>query len=172
MANINTQPAGALELLRLNLEGEFPRDLDNSVKPFVEMSKFYFDGLGIKSSRMSQAGFNGSFSGMNMVIPAGEIWALRGTSLTVTNNDAAGIAYNVSILLQEAVGRLAVLATTPSNISMSSGHAFIIGNTWTDPILVDGGNNVIRAQLNSISGIPAAGCSFQLDVLYHLLTLR
>lgn len=169
MSNANRQPAGAIELLDLNLMGEFPRVLGGVVSPTVEMADWYLQGIGI-SVAASSATITVVGSGHAVTLPANALWAIRGVSYRGQNLDPTA-TYQMGLRWNKpaTTGTASVqLATAGASVLLNQ---FIeMGRIFERPILAVGGD-AIQVIANQISGVPAAGIVGNVWVYYHDLAL-
>ena len=171
MSNVNRTPAGALELLNLNLQGEFPRDLGSQLSPTLDMQAFYLDGIGLRSVRALSPGVTLIGDGIGVTIPNFETWAIRSVTLAALNQDAATqvscsiIAYPGRNDGPEFTIQHGISITTLTN------QIYRIGNTFPVPLLLSAGTT-IQSLVNILGGAPVNGLGMYMDVFYYPLTLR
>lgn len=165
--NANREPRGVVELLNLNLQGEFPRQVGPLVSPVLEMADWYLAGLGLTAIRAT-TNFNAPAQVLEIAVPSGETWAIRGSSFQALNLDANAI-FSSAIALVDAQGFEMVIAPGVAQTVLSAQN-YQIGQTFERPVLV-GGAFRIRATANLLGGVPALGFDARLDVFFHRLSL-
>lgn len=167
MALINRNPAGALELLNLNLQGEYPRDLAGSIISTVETSPFYYHGIGITAFQ-SIANILVAGGSTSVTVPAGETWAMRACSGRISNLDPNAIVqFSIEWSLPGTVD-VDIVFMQPTTALQTQWVAF--GSVFDNPILIPSGHS-IRLRNNLLGGVPVAGIDCVLNVLVHRLTL-
>jgi len=167
VALINRNPAGALELMNLNLQGEFPRFLVDSVQSVIDVTPFFYQGIGVSTRQQSGAilVIGGAES---VTVPAGEIWAIRAVSGRALMNEAAQMSYHFSIQW-----------VLPGNVQVGLAAAFgtifpgqfaeVVG-AYEVPLLLSAGHT-LSFRLNQLSAITGLGIDVTLNVAYHRLSL-
>jgi hypothetical protein len=167
VSNVNRNPAGILELLNLNLQGEFPRQLGTTILPQVVLNQFYLQGCG---TRLDSSAGNWVVVGTALTarVPAGEMWMVHTAGMRAVNNDpnanfSAGIrivdpANNAAALIQGSV------------VNVITGQFYEAGICYPDGLLLDSGWG-INTICNTLGGIPVGGFDVVLNVFYHRLTL-
>jgi len=169
VSNINRNPAGILELLNLNLQGEFPRKLAEQVQPVITMDNYFHEGIGLRGAQVSVAGLAAPGATIQIDIPDGETWAVRSISMRALNADPANtVAWSIQHVLPS--GQWGDLLAAPGQ-NVQTAQWYNIGTTFQIPIMVQSGC-LIRAIINTLTGIPAAGYNAVLNVLYYKLTLN
>jgi hypothetical protein len=168
VSNVNRNPAGILELLNLNLQGEFPRLLGGEVVPNIAMEKYFLQGIGITSARALALNIIAAGQQVSLTVPATETWSVRGVSLNALQNDPTN-SFSGSINVQFPDSREMVLVSgTAQTVFLN--QFYRIGATFPETILFGPGVTFL-ATCNTIAGVPVAGLSFVFDVIYHRLTL-
>lgn len=167
MSNVNRNPAGALELLNLNLQGEFPRLLAQAISPVYEMSSNYYQGLGLLTATAT-AVLAAPNAAVAIVVPTGETWALRGVGLKSENLD--GPASYQSVLRIQPPGPIAVPIVIAPGGSILTNQFSEIGAMFPQPFLL-GSGTAIQGVCNIISGVPVNGFNAVLSILFHRLSL-
>jgi len=167
VALINRNPAGALELMNLNLQGEFPRLLVDSVQSTIEVSPFFYQGIGVSTAQNS-ATLTTIGSATAIIVPAGEIWAVRAWSGRAEMLEAAQMSYH-----------FALQWVLPGNVQVGIAAAFgtIFPGQFAEaqrafetPLLVSAGHQ-LNFRLNQLSAITGLGVTVVLNVAYHRLSL-
>jgi len=166
--NVNRNPAGILELLNLNLQGEFPRELASSILSTVELAPYFYEGLGWRQAQFSN-NLTAVGTTTSLTVPQGELWALRGVGYRCENTDppatfAASIRYRTP-------ANQGVPFITGVTQSILLNQFYEIGTVFPAPILMNSGF-AIQGLVNLISGVPVGGFTCTLTVLYHRLTLQ
>jgi len=167
VSNVNRNPAGILELLNLNLQGEYPRALSSVVTSVVETTQFYLAGVGY-----TLASATGSFLAVNdsifVEVPQGEIWAIRSVGLRCQNQDV-NAQFSASIRMVDPAQQAAPIA--PGLIqTVLQGQFYELGLFLQTPLILTHDWN-IQGICNVIGGVPVGGFTSVLNVFYHRLTL-
>jgi len=170
VTNVNRHPSGILELLDLNLQGEYPRELASQISTSIEALQFYFQGI------PSQATLNtGTIlavnTGVGLTVPEGETWALRSVGFRAENLDT-NATFNGAwrILIPVAGGVSAGVLVSGTLSTIFTNQFFELGATWDNPLLIRPGWTV-QFICNSIGGIPVNGFVYASSLIYHRLTL-
>lgn len=170
MSNVNRNPAGALELLNLNLQGEFPRLLAGSLSPVLDMERYYLDGVGLRSQRVLAPNVTVIGDGPSVLIPINETWAIRSVSVNALNQD---VSTQVSISIIANPGRLdgPEYSLTPTFTSTTlTNQYYRNGSVFQAPLLLPPQTS-IRSVMSILGGAPVFGMATFLDVFYYPLTL-
>lgn len=170
MSNVNRNPAGALELLNLNLQGEFPRALGGQLSPVLEMQPYYLDGVGLRSVRDLDPGVLAVGAGPTVEIPAAQSWAIRSVAFNGLNQDGS-TQYAVSIIANPGRndGPEFTLAQGITQTVLANQY-YRVGAVFPIPVILPTATT-IRAVVSIIGGVPVLGMASLLDVFYYPLSL-
>jgi hypothetical protein len=169
-AEINRNPRGVVELIDLNRQGIFPRVLGDEIQPSVDTAPFYYEGRGLEHEIRTQANVQIPGQVSFIQIPTGQVWAIRGLSMRLTNVDPVSVTATVSML---AFGVPAQFITMHSSFSAKTifvGGFMQEGKTFEVPILLSGGTT-ISFNVDNLTPLLPAGVTVASSVGFYRLGL-
>jgi hypothetical protein len=169
-SNVNRNPAGAVELLNLNLQGEFPRQLTDTIVPTIDVTPFYYNGLLMRNANGSGA-LTALGQSLGITIPEGETWALKNISIRFVNLDAAAATAGFGLEARQIGTTDTVITFGPATANVLQNQAFSTGFTYEVPVILDD-RFLIRCFMNVITGVPVSGFQTFFNVWYFPLTLK
>lgn len=151
---IQKQPDGLLAFLRVYSTGKQPDQLDESVRPVIDLTEFY-------ASRRLETVTDSTTSvatGDDMLIsvPAGESWRLHNLSAKIDSLSSGGDVWSFSCIYRPAgVGQTVWVAKSPIITATQAAETMRAGYQFTNPpILVAG--SVLGATVDLHSGVDTA----------------
>ena len=169
-AEINRNPRGVVELIDLNRQGLFPRVLGDEIQPVLDTGPFYYEGRGLEYELRTQTNIQLPGQVSFIEIPTGQVWAIRGLSIRLTNVDPVTVNATVSMLAFGVPARFITLHTSATTKQIFAGGFLQEGKTFEAPILLSGGTT-ISFNVDNLTALLPAGVTANCSVGFYRLGL-